>query len=366
MASVIGKARAEKQVCNHRWRGYAAAVMRFPTIRSAGDPAEPPSADPRPLAARVEAAVAARLGDAAISVRESAEGRLRIIVEGAVGDAAMVEAVAREAASAAGAAEVSVAVIGARPRRRRIAVASGKGGVGKSTLAANLAVALHRAGRRVGLVDADVHGPSQPTLFGIEGQRPEATADKQLIPVPTPAGVPLLSMGMFAPRGQAIAWRGPMVSGALGQMMDARWDAAELILIDLPPGTGDIQLSLIQKHRPDGVVIVSTPQDLALIDATRAIGLFRQADVPLIGLVENMAGYACPSCGAISDPFGQGGVVAAAAELGLPFLGRIPLAMAIRAASDAGIPPAGADGEEGAVFSAIAARIGEWLEAQGG
>jgi len=252
--------------------------------------------------------------------------------------------------------EVRVAMTAEKPSRRILAIGSGKGGVGKSTLSANLAVALARAGVRVGLIDADIYGPSQPRLMGSEGAKPTAQ-DKKLIPVPTAFGVPMLSMGHMVKPGQAIAWRGPMVGSALGQLVDAEWGDAELLVVDMPPGTGDIQLSMIQKHRPWGALIVSTPQDLALIDARRAIDLFRQANVPIIGLVENMAGYACPHCGEISDPFGAGGAEAAAQELDIPFLGRIPLDIVIRRASDAGFPPAAEDGPQGAAFAAIAERL---------
>ena len=261
--------------------------------------------------------------------------------------------------------EVRLVRTSERTQRRLIAVASGKGGVGKSTLSANLAVALHRAGRPVGLVDADIQGPSQPRLFGVEGIKPEAHENK-MIPVQTAAGVPLLSMGMLVPAGQAIAWRGPMLGNALSQLVDAHWGAADPILLDLPPGTGDVQLTMVQKHRPVGAVIVSTPQDLALIDARRAIDLFDKAGVPVIGLVENMAGYACPHCGKTSDPFGNGGAEDEAARLGIPFLGRIPLAIGIRTASDAGAPPAAGNGAEGAAFGAVAERVDTWLRAHGG
>jgi len=235
---------------------------------------------------------------------------------------------------------------------RLIAVASGKGGVGKSTVAANLAIALKRKGMKVGLVDADIYGPSQPRLLDAQVQ-PEAH-DKKLVPVPTKAGVPLLSLGQLVKPGQAVAWRGPMAGNALSQLIDAHWDGVEVLIVDMPPGTGDVQLSMIQKHKPAGAVIVSTPQDLALIDAERAIDLFNKAGVPIIGLIENMAGYQCPKCGEISDPFGQGGAEAEAAKLGLPFLGRIPLAIDIRRASDAGTP-------DPAPFEAVADAVGAWL-----
>ncbi len=242
---------------------------------------------------------------------------------------------------------------------RLIAVASGKGGVGKSTLAANLAVALARIGMRVGLVDADIYGPSQTRLLDA-GTRPEA-AEGKMIPVATRFGVPLLSMGQLVAAGQAIAWRGPMASNALGQLIDAHWGPIDTLIVDLPPGTGDVQLSMIQKHRPAGALIVSTPQDLALIDAARAIDLFDKSNVPIIGLVENMAGYACPACGTVSDPFGTGGAEAEAARRGIAFLGRVPLSIALRQASDAGEPPAAGDGAEAAPFLAIAQAVGTWL-----
>jgi ATP-binding protein involved in chromosome partitioning len=156
-----------------------------------------------------------------------------------------------------------------------------------------------------------------------------------------------------------------MAGSALGQLVDAHWDADTLVL-DLPPGTGDVQLTMVQKYKPAGAVIVSTPQDLSLIDARRAIDLFAKTGVPVIGIVENMAGYACPHCGAISDPFGRGGAEAAAAELGVPFLGRVPLAIAIRAASDAGDPPAAGNGPEAAAFVEIADKVGAWLKTRGG
>ncbi|UYY57777.1 Mrp/NBP35 family ATP-binding protein [Sphingomonas sp. S2-65] len=266
------------------------------------------------------------------------------------------------AASVAGVTEVRVLQTSERRVRRLIAVASGKGGVGKSTVAANLAIALARRGRRVGLVDADIYGPSQPKLLSVEGIRPEAR-DKTMIPIPTRFGVPMLSMGGLVAEGQAVAWRGPMAGSALTQMIDADWGDAEILILDLPPGTGDVQLTMIQKHKPAGAVIVSTPQDLALIDATRAIDLFTKVGVPVIGLIENMSGYACPHCGEVSHPFGEGGAERAAAKMDLPFLGRIPLEMAIRTASDTGQPPAAGNGPEAETFAALAARLDEWLAA---
>ncbi|WP_414714667.1 MULTISPECIES: Mrp/NBP35 family ATP-binding protein [unclassified Sphingobium] len=248
---------------------------------------------------------------------------------------------------------------------RIVAVASGKGGVGKSTLSANLAVALRRLGVKVGLVDADIYGPSQARLMASEDRKPQAR-DKQLIPVQSPLGIPMLSMGHLVEPGKALAWRGPMAGNALAQLIEADWGDVELLIVDMPPGTGDVQLSMVQKHKPVGAVIVSTPQDLALIDAVRAVSLFEQTQVPIIGLVENMAGYACPHCGEMSDPFGQGGAEAAAGEMGMPFLGRIPLAIDIRRRSDAGDPPAADADGYGATFRAIAEKVAAWLEGRAG
>jgi ATP-binding protein involved in chromosome partitioning len=269
-----------------------------------------------------------------------------------------------------GVSEVRVAMTADRapePRReaprgpRIVAVGSGKGGVGKSTLSANLAVALARLGLRVGLVDADIYGPSQPRLMGAEGQRPTAH-DEKLVPLDTQWGVRVLSVGNLVEPGRAVAWRGPMAGGALGQLMDAHWDNTDVIVIDLPPGTGDVQLTMVQKHKPDGAVIVSTPQDLALIDATRAMNFFEQTKVPVIGMVENMSGYICPHCGEESDPFGHGGAEAVAAQQAVPFLGHIPLDLAIRQESDAGRPPAAGDSPQGKAFRAIAEKVAAWLE----
>lgn len=263
----------------------------------------------------------------------------------------------------AGVSEVRIAMTAEKKAMTLIAVGSGKGGVGKSTLAANLAVALRHRGVKVGLVDADIYGPSQPRLMDSEGVKPEARGSK-LVPVPNAYGVPMLSTGQIAAPGQAIAWRGPMAGKALEQLVDASWGDIDTLVVDLPPGTGDVQLTMIQRHKPAGAVIVSTPQDLALMDATRAISLFEQADVPIIGLVENMAGYACPHCGEVSDPFGSGGAEAAAKTMGLDFLGRVPLSMGIRLASDGGVPPAAGTDPAGEPFHAIAAKVADWLEAR--
>jgi len=258
---------------------------------------------------------------------------------------------------------IRIAMTSTKIERRIIMVGSGKGGVGKSTIAANLAVALARSGHKVGLLDADIYGPSQPRIMG-NHDRPELS-DKKIVPVEA-WGVQMLSIGQLVEPGTALAWRGPMAASALGQLVEGDWGDRDLIIADLPPGTGDIQMSLIQKWKPAGAVIVSTPQDLALIDATRAIDLFRKMDVPLLGLVENMAGYQCPSCGEISDPFGSGGAEAAARVMDIPFLGRVPLAMSIRRASDDGQPPAAGSGDEAAIFADLAAKLAARLNKAAG
>ena len=291
---------------------------------------------------------------ARIRSRKVAGGVVTLIVDGSGLEKAAREALYERIEAgekAVGASEVRIAMTAAKQGRTIIAIASGKGGVGKSTVSANLAVALVRMGKRVGLIDADIYGPSQPRLLGTTA-RPEAKA-KQLIPVEA-QGVRLLSVGQLVPAGQALAWRGPMAAGALAQLIDGAWGNTEIILVDLPPGTGDVQLSLVQKARPAAAVIVSTPQDLALIDAERAIDLFGKTGVPIVGLIENMAGYACPHCGESSDPFGSGGAEAAAARLDIPFLGRLPLSASLREASDAGTPPAASDGPAGAAFAGLA------------
>jgi ATP-binding protein involved in chromosome partitioning len=250
--------------------------------------------------------------------------------------------------------EARIALTASQPARTLIAIGSGKGGVGKSTVSANLAVALARSGRKVGLIDADVYGPSQPTLLG-RHDKPSAENEK-LVPVDA-HGLKFLSLGQLVSPGHALAWRGPMATGALANLIEAEWGDTELLVVDLPPGTGDVQLSLIQRSRPAGAVIVSTPQDLSLIDARRAVDLFNKTHVPVLGIIENMASYICPHCGEPSHPFGTGGAEAAAAEMGVPFLGRLPLSLTIREASDAGIPPAAGNGPEAEAFAAIAAKL---------
>jgi len=295
--------------------------------------------------------VATIIADAS-GLGRSAAAELQKVLERAVGAVDGVE-------------QVRVALMAEKRQRTIIAVGSGKGGVGKSTLTANLAVAMARQGLAVGVVDADIYGPSQPTLLGASDQKIRAEG-QTLIPTQGAHGVKLLSMGQLAEPGRALAWRGPMTGKALSQLIEADWGETDVLLVDLPPGTGDIQITMLSKFKPAGAVIVSTPQDLALIDAARAIDLFRQAEVPIIGLVENMAGYLCPHCGEVSEPFGQGGAQAAAGAMGLPFLGRVPLTMEIRVASDAGAPPAAGEGIEGRAFAGIAAQVAAFIKAQSG
>ena len=250
--------------------------------------------------------------------------------------------------------EARVALTAEQVSRTLIAIGSGKGGVGKSTVSANLAIALARMGKKVGLIDADVYGPSQPTLLGSH-EKPTAENEK-LVPVEA-HGIRFLSLGQLVSPGHALAWRGPMATGALANLIEGQWGDTELLIVDLPPGTGDVQISLIQRSRPTGAVIVSTPQDLSLIDARRAVDLFNKTSVPVLGIIENMAAYTCPHCGEVSHPFGSGGAEAAAAEMGVPFLGRFPLSLAIREASDAGSPLAASEGPEAEAFAALAAKL---------
>jgi ATP-binding protein involved in chromosome partitioning len=320
-----------------------------------GEPDDPLSSlDALPDAARIRSRK--RVGTIATMVVDATglDEAARNALEKQVRDAAL---------AVPGITQARVAMTASQPGRRLIAVGSGKGGVGKSTLAANLAIALARMGKKVGLIDADIYGPSQPTLLGSDA-KPEAEGDR-LIPVAA-HGLHFLSLGQLVSAGHALAWRGPMATGALARLIEADWGDAELLIVDLPPGTGDVQLSLIQRARPDGALIVSTPQDLSLIDATRAIDLFRKTKVPVLGIVENMAGYACPHCGESSDPFGSGGAEAAAEKLGVAFLGRLPLSLKLREASDAGTPPAAGEGPEAGAFAALAGKMLEALEKENG
>ncbi|MFQ5565103.1 MAG: Mrp/NBP35 family ATP-binding protein [Paracoccaceae bacterium] len=239
-----------------------------------------------------------------------------------------------------------------------IAVASGKGGVGKSTVTANLAVALTALGKRVGLLDADVYGPSQPRMLGITG-RPSSPDGKIILPLRN-HGVTAMSMGFLVPEGEAVIWRGPMLMGALQQMLgQVQWGRLDVLLIDLPPGTGDVQLTLAQKAEVSGAILVSTPQDVALLDVRKALDMFRKTDVPVLGLIENMSTYVCPECGHEAHLFGHGGAREEAAKLGVPFLGEVPLDIDIRLAGDGGAPIVAAkpDLPQARAFTDIAERL---------
>jgi ATP-binding protein involved in chromosome partitioning len=243
---------------------------------------------------------------------------------------------------------------------RIVAIASGKGGVGKSTVSANLACALAAEGRRVGLLDADVYGPSQPRMLGVSG-RPASPDGKTILPLRN-YGVTMMSIGLMMNEGQAVVWRGPMLMGALQQMMNqVQWGALDVLIVDLPPGTGDVQMTLSQKFQVDGAIIVSTPQDVALLDARKGIDMFTQLKVPLYGMIENMSTHVCSNCGHEEHIFGHGGVAKEAEKLGAPLLAEIPLHLDIRTASDGGAPVVVSkpDSAEAEAFRAMARRLVE-------
>lgn len=220
---------------------------------------------------------------------------------------------------------------------RILAIASGKGGVGKSTVSANLACALAQQGRRVGLLDADVYGPSQPRMLGVSG-RPASPDGKTILPMRN-HGVTMMSIGLMMNDDQAVVWRGPMLMGALQQMMSqVQWGALDVLLVDLPPGTGDVQMTLAQKFSVDGAIIVSTPQDVALLDARKGVDMFQQLNVPIVGMIENMSTHICSNCGHEEHVFGHGGVKAEAEKLSVPLLAEVPLHLQIRLAADGGAP----------------------------
>jgi ATP-binding protein involved in chromosome partitioning len=244
-----------------------------------------------------------------------------------------------------------------------IAVASGKGGVGKSTTALNLALGLRDLGLRVGLLDADIYGPSVPRLTGIR-EKPRLNDDKKMIPIPR-FGLAIMSIGFLVEEDTAMIWRGPMVMSAITQMLrDVAWGTLDILVVDMPPGTGDAQLTLAQNVPLKGAVIISTPQDLSLIDARRGLAMFKKVNVPVLGIVENMSYFQCPHCGTRSDIFGHGGARHEAERLAVPFLGEIPLHMSIRTTSDSGTPVVESepDGPHAAIYRAIGAKVRDRLQ----
>ena len=240
-----------------------------------------------------------------------------------------------------------------------IAISSGKGGVGKSTTAVNLALALAAEGARVGLLDADIYGPSVPAMTGLAGQRPESEDGKTMFPLRN-HGLQVMSIGFLVEPEQAVVWRGPMATQALDQLLrQTRWDALDYLLIDMPPGTGDIQLTLSQRVPLTGAVIVTTPQDIALLDAKKGLNMFEKVGVPILGIVENMAVYCCPNCGHTEHIFGAEGGKAMSAQFGVPYLGALPLQRAIREQTDSGTPTvvAAPDSEAAGLYRDVARRL---------
>jgi len=313
-----------------------------------------------------------------------ADGSVRFVMEVNPAEAARYEAIKGEAETALGAldgvSQVSIVLTGhtekappdLRPSRpaepkgpqkipgidRIIAVASGKGGVGKSTVSANIACALAQQGRRVGLLDADVYGPSQPRMLGVSG-RPASPDGKTILPMRN-HGVTMMSIGLMTNDDQAVVWRGPMLMGALQQMLtQVQWGALDVLIVDLPPGTGDVQMTLAQKAAVDGAIIVSTPQDVALMDARKGVDMFTQLKVPIIGMIENMSTHICSQCGHEEHLFGHGGVASEAAKLNVPLLAEVPLDLQIRLASDGGAPitVSQPDGPQARAFRDVAAAL---------
>ncbi len=239
---------------------------------------------------------------------------------------------------------------------RILAVGSGKGGVGKSTVSSNLAVALAKQGRKVGLLDADIYGPSQPRMMGVN-KRPASPDGKTIIPLQA-HGVTIMSLGFMLEEDKPVVWRGPMLMGALQQMLtQVQWGDLDVLIVDLPPGTGDVQLTLCQKTELTGAIVVSTPQDVALLDARKALGMFDQLKTPVLGLIENMSLFHCPKCGHEAHIFGHGGVAAEAEKLGVPLLGALPIDLDTRLAGDGGTPIAAGDSDMAQAYAQIASGL---------
>ena len=309
-------------------------------VSIAADPANPQAAEP--VRQVVEAAVKAIPGVAGVLATLTAER-----APGAPG-----------AATPGPRAQAGTAKAGVPGVRHIIAVASGKGGVGKSTTAANLALGLAAQGLRVGILDADIYGHSIPKLFALH-EKPEILEGRVMKPL-SAYGLKVMSIGFLVEEDTAMIWRGPMVMSAIQQMLrEVAWGELDVLVVDMPPGTGDAQLTMAQAVSLAGAVIVSTPQDLALIDARRGIAMFKRVEVPVLGIIENMSTFICPHCGERSDIFGHGGARQEAQRLGVPFLGEIPLAMRIREKSDAGLPVVATepDGPHAAVYKDIARQV---------
>jgi len=280
--------------------------------------------------------VPAHRGPAMEPVRQAAEKAARAI-PGVTSATVVVTAHSGTASTADAVPDETVEKVHEIKVRRFVAVASGKGGVGKSTTAVNLAIALRLEGLRVGLLDADVYGPSLPRMLGVSG-RPAAAGGDMVRPLEN-YGVHLMSMGLLVPDDTAMIWRGPMVQSALTQMLDSvAWGTLDVIVIDLPPGTGDIQISLAQQVSLAGAVVVSTPQDIALLDVVKAITMFDKAEVPVLGMIQNMAYWSCPDCGRTDHIFGNDGVTGEASRRGIEMLGEIPLSLEVRTGGDSGTP----------------------------
>jgi len=310
-----------------------------------------------PVRKRAEAAVKALPGVTSVMVALTAER--------AAGSARRQPGATSPAAAAA--AQRAHGIVGVPGVDAIIAVASGKGGVGKSTTAVNLALGLRDLGLQVGVLDADIYGPSMPKLFAIKG-RPQTRGGTRLIPMDG-YGLKVMSIGFLIEEETPMIWRGPMVISALTQMLrEVEWGELDVMVVDMPPGTGDAQLTMAQQVPLRGAVIVSTPQDLALIDARRGIAMFRRVDVPVLGIVENMSYFLCPECGTRSDIFGHGGARHEAERLGVPFLGEVPLRMEIREKSDAGLPVVATepDGPDAEIYRGIAARVRDQIAAGAG
>ena len=297
------------------------------------------------------------------AVRKQAESEVRSIPGVAT---VLIALTAERSGGAPVKAAPSRAITGVPGVEAVIAVASGKGGVGKSTTAVNLALGLRDLGMRVGLLDADIYGPSMPRLLAIKG-KPETIGGRMLKPMES-FGLKVMSIGFLVEEETPMIWRGPMVMTAITQMLrEVEWGTLDIMVVDMPPGTGDAQLTLAQQVPLAGAVIVSTPQDLALIDARRGIAMFRRVDVPVLGLVENMSYFLCPHCGERSDPFGHGGAKAEAERQGVPFLGEVPLEIEIRETSDAGLPIVATkpDSAHAKIYREIAARVRDQMAGGG-